>query len=803
MENSLEVLKNIYDKKYNYENEKIDYKEIFSFEDERDKLEVLKDIVSFANTDGGYIIYGVTNNFEWKGLDDRSMIIDDIKIIDFARKYIDNTFKIKTGRYVLNDEEFYLLSIEKNENRLITFTKDGRYIKRRINGTEETKYVFKKNDQYGRVGSSSKPINGDELFVKRREINYGIVNNLSEVKRPYIKYIERPEYVDRIIEKMNNKNIRNVQINGLGGIGKTSLVIDFCEKIVDRKIKLNTNFHFIVWITGKKTLFLETGNIQIIRAKDISFNEVLEEFKNTFRISNFEKLEELSEKIFEIMKIYNTLVVFDNMETIRDAEILNFILKFPLNTSVIFTTRVNIEDLQYARIDIEGFEQKQFKEYLNNQIDVYNRGKENWVKITDTQYVKLYNLIQGSPIMTNMIAYKLANGQNTDRLIKHLNSMKQINSTYDSAMKFCFEEVFETFDALDKKILFLLSIPESNEEEFSIPDLIECTGEKEMVIQDKMDNLHNLSFCIAKNGNYSSPNLVKVFASKKLSTDNDININELKNSYYKLFIKKDRLNKMSDTFYANAKAYTYEEKNAAYLMKNLVDEFDLTEEKDSIIQEMDKLQQQYPDFAYIFFRRALFESSLKSPIEVIRKFFEKALELDGNNDHYWTEYAFFCEKTNRNEAIGYFKNAIQLNEKNYSAHHGLAVCLTKLYNNKDEFYSEKEVIINEFEKAYSHIDNIYWKKHNLFNAHAQATYLKNIKLYQDALKICETWLEKFPHEHNLLILEGQIKKIMDPEYVHPIRINNLKRGIFRDADDNILKDIINRTGYRNYSKNKS
>ena len=69
MENSFEVLLKIYEKKMNYENEKLDFKEIFNFNNERDKLEILKDLVSFANTNGGYIVYGVTNSYEWIGLD--------------------------------------------------------------------------------------------------------------------------------------------------------------------------------------------------------------------------------------------------------------------------------------------------------------------------------------------------------------------------------------------------------------------------------------------------------------------------------------------------------------------------------------------------------------------------------------------------------------------------------------------------------------------------------------------------------------------------------------------------------------
>ena len=51
----------------NYENERIDFKEIFTFDETRDRLEIIKDIVSFANTNGGYIVYGVNNKFEWVG----------------------------------------------------------------------------------------------------------------------------------------------------------------------------------------------------------------------------------------------------------------------------------------------------------------------------------------------------------------------------------------------------------------------------------------------------------------------------------------------------------------------------------------------------------------------------------------------------------------------------------------------------------------------------------------------------------------------------------------------------------------
>lgn len=341
-----------------------------------------------------------------------------------------------------------------------------------------------------------------------------------------------------------------------------------------------------------------------------------------------------------------------------------------------------------------------------------------------------------------------------------------------------------------------MSIPDSNEEVFSIPDIMECTGETESVILNKIDNLHNLSFCVGKNGNYSSPNLVKIFSSKKLSLDKSINVDELKEKYNKLAQEKNRLNKMSDSFYSNAKAYTYSEKTAAYMMKVLVDEFELTDNKDDVIKKMNNLEEENPNFAFIFFRRALFEKDLGSNYEVIRSYFERALELDSTNDHYWAEFAFYIEKIIRNEAIGFFKNAIKLNDNNCSAHHGLAISLTKLYNNKEELFIEKDAIIKEYIKGYSNIENIYWIKHNIVNAHSHISYLRSIQCINEALNVCLEWLQKYPNENKLLVLEGQLRKKIDPMYINKERINNMKTGIFRNADDATIANIIRKTNYR-------
>lgn len=67
-----------------------DFKEVFKISDAKSKTEFIKDVCAFANTKGGYIIYGVNNDSIWIGLDDRSdSKIDDADIANIIDEYVD------------------------------------------------------------------------------------------------------------------------------------------------------------------------------------------------------------------------------------------------------------------------------------------------------------------------------------------------------------------------------------------------------------------------------------------------------------------------------------------------------------------------------------------------------------------------------------------------------------------------------------------------------------------------------------------------------------------------------------------
>ena len=257
--NTREILLKIKQEGVNSETEYLDFKRMFKFSSKRDKLEIIKDIVAFANSDGGYIVYGVTDkDCKWIGLDAESDIkcFEDIVINNFLKEYVNESIGFQTALYEIDDETFGLITIDKYEGELIKFIKDGEYERTKINAKSPIKdHVFGKGDIYGRVKSSSTRVNDDKSFMKLRSSNAKVISNLNTIARPYKKYVERPNDLKELLEALDNQNIRSAQVNGLGGIGKTSFVRNFCDMLCDGQIAFRNQVRYVVWITGKLDSF--------------------------------------------------------------------------------------------------------------------------------------------------------------------------------------------------------------------------------------------------------------------------------------------------------------------------------------------------------------------------------------------------------------------------------------------------------------------------------------------------------------------------------------------------------------------
>ncbi len=543
------------------------------------------------------------------------------------------------------------------------------------------------------------------------------------------------------------------------------------------------------------TIFRPSGRTEILKNEELTYEEFIDAFVNVFHIED--DLENKVERIINTLENYKCLIVIDNMETINNSDINNFLLRVPKNSKIIITSRENLENMTSPIVNLIGFEKNEFTEYFKQQLETFSESEQNIEKYLSNNDAinQLLEYTYGSPIIINMIAYQLANGHDLNSVLSTFGSSNNQNNLeiYEQVMDFCFNEIFSKLNRIDKSILYILSIPQSNDKKFSKEDLKFILKTVSLqIIQESVARLVKLSFVLKDDDLFYSPPLVKIFSNNKLS-NSDLNITELGNQYAELNRHYDEIDEQQQYYFDYVKAYSEQDKIAAISMKESLDKFRLTNDFETVTQELKSLIKKHSNFARIYYELAQIKIEEDADENEIRRYFDLATEKDSRNDYYWTKYARFelshsiNKSHNREKAIQYFKNAITIDNKNYFAHHGLAFAMSRANSGKIEDEKLMKSIISSFENGFSNGTN---KNHDCVNAHAYATFLNQQGKLIEAWNICDKIIKETGGNKALIALEGIIRQKLDPEFIGQNRIKRAKTGIMANQSDETIRRLI-------------
>ena len=796
IENSQNFINSLYKNRRNYEDEFLDYKIKYLFTDTRDRLEVIKDIISFANTFGGCIVYGVSNKeYIWEGIDADSDDIDDICIKDVMKQYVDEDVYFKCGYYYIDSRLFYIITVEKYIGNPIAFKKDGNYEKmQKGNLKPKCSHVFLKGDIYGRVGSSSKRVNDDIFFLKKRKLDGKILTNLHDIDMPYKKYVDRPKEKNKLIESFKTRNTHHVQINGIGGIGKTSFIRNFIEEMMEQKIVFDFKINSIIWISGKMDQFDSQGNINALRPFRLSYEEVLITVADTLFINCVgKKDDEIENLIFEKLELYPSFFVFDNMETINDEKIINFISNLPTNCRVIFTTRLNMST-SYLRFDILGFESEQFEEFIKNSLEEIRPTIKDEVFNNIKPYLEDFrHYTGGSPIIMQFIIQKICSGFSIENTLKNLKQMDRSGSQYLSTiMDFCFNDSFYKLTYLQKEILFAMSISDDENEKFEIADLSFIVEASDENVQSSLVGINECSFCNYDGKKYSCPILIRAFLNKKISEqDKEFHLNKIASAYYTWISKNQYFDMKKGQYFSTIKAFNFKRKIAVSSLNELKVEYEETRDFEKLIDGIDVLIKRCSDYAYLYFEKAML--LLKNGyINETNELLRKAIELDPNNEFYLSEYGFYLLNSLRKpkEAIEYFKKALSINSNLSNVNHGIAVAYSDIYGNEG-LNIDSDMILEHFKKGYVENTEKYFDKFKYIkNAQSHAQFLKRIGKYSEALEVCDLALKVIPDDVRILSLKGSVLSLLYPDRLSETKIKRNRTGLFSSLTDEQMEKLF-------------
>lgn len=279
----------------------------------------------------------------------------------------------------------------------------------------------------------------------------GINNNLPTPDYEYEGgFVGREEDIKEITKYLQREKFNVVTITGAGGVGKTSLALKVIQEITQKPKA--SKFDAIIWLSAKENKLSPFG-IEDIEPSFKSFEELLDTIINVlgFGINineDNESIESKEQTVSMLFEIANSiLIIIDNLETVTDERILNFIIDAPEKAKFLITSRKGLGQVE------RRYELKQLKEkeaiYLFRQL---SKDKQiNSLMQLENDLIKKYvNKVSNYPLAIKWVIGQVARGRDINKVIN------SIDDATGDISKFCFEQIFGMLNADTKSILFAL-----------------------------------------------------------------------------------------------------------------------------------------------------------------------------------------------------------------------------------------------------------------------------------------------------------------------------------------------------------
>jgi tetratricopeptide (TPR) repeat protein len=265
----------------------------------------------------------------------------------------------------------------------------------------------------------------------------------------YGHFVGREQEMTKIYELLSPANRHFlVTIDGIGGIGKSALALEVAHRYLQEAASLpaSERFDAIIWTSAKQTMLTAEG---IIKRKHAL--HTLDDIYTTISVTlerediTRARLDEQHEIVRKILTQQRVLLIVDNLETVDDETVLEFLRELPAPTKAIVTTRHRL-DVAYP-IRLAGMPWGEAKSLIVQECN--KRG----VTLIDNQAHKLYERTGGVPLALVWSIAQIGFGYSTETVLSRLGDPK------GDIARFCFEGVVEHIRGTDAhKLLMALTL---------------------------------------------------------------------------------------------------------------------------------------------------------------------------------------------------------------------------------------------------------------------------------------------------------------------------------------------------------
>ena len=259
-------------------------------------------------------------------------------------------------------------------------------------------------------------------------------------------FVGRTSYVNKVSKALIDSLHRVVTISGAGGVGKTALALHVVKQIV----KGNGNpFDGVIWVSAKESQLSYLG-IEEIEPTLRDYEQLLDTISEVMDFGRLgETVQQKEEDVQTIFDLYDCiLLVIDNLETITDGRVFDFILDAHPKVKILITSRRGLGEVErrYALGELEKKEAVHF--FRKIAID---KGLESLARLDDETVAAYTSRVSNYPLAIKWLIGRVALGVEIEAAVESVHDAEK------DVAAFCFKQVYSDLSQEARMIVAALS----------------------------------------------------------------------------------------------------------------------------------------------------------------------------------------------------------------------------------------------------------------------------------------------------------------------------------------------------------
>jgi len=272
------------------------------------------------------------------------------------------------------------------------------------------------------------------VLIKEKQ---NVKHNLPMVDYDDTGFIGRNKDKEELKKKINGP-YPVISVIGVGGIGKTSLVLSCLYDLLDEDL----DFRTVIWIT-LKTKGLYNGDFQNIKSAilnlDENFKFANKEF-NDIKISNVHD-------VLEYMEDNKTLLVIDNLETLsNDKSITKLFEEIPNGSKILITSRIGVGNYEQS-FHLSSLTDNEALVYFRKLVNIYK--VNSLIKKSDIFIKKYLKQLDNNPLAIKWFVINVGRGMEPSDIF---------NNHIGDLTDFCLSNIYDKLSDNAKYILRIILI---------------------------------------------------------------------------------------------------------------------------------------------------------------------------------------------------------------------------------------------------------------------------------------------------------------------------------------------------------